>query len=370
MTLTVPRTALILLALAAGAASRVHGQDSPFGINGLGVPGIPESAHSRATGGAFAMFDPFSAVNDVSVVGNGSLSASALGAASYVTDDLDGVRGTRRNARFPLFQVSGPVWGGLILGGGVATYLDRSYRVSLADTVILNGSQQAVTDVLSSDGGVTDVRIVAARRFGALALGAGFHLLSGSTRLLASRTFTDTSQYRGVTQANEVAFRGAGISGSAMLTLVKSFRISGFLRSDSRLRSEINAVTVSRNDLPMTFGAGIHWQIAPEAAVAAAVTHATWSTAVDSNAYNTTNWSAGAEFGSFRHPVRFGARGGELPFGPGGKAPREFAVAVGTGLILAQGRGIIDLTVERSRRTGAGLVETSYTALFGVTVRP
>jgi hypothetical protein len=369
MTMPVRRTALIL-ALAAGAATRLPGQGSPFGINGLGVPGRPESAHARATGGAFAMFDPFSALTDVSVVGNGALSASALAAASYVTDDLDGVNATRRNARFPLFQVSGPAWGGVILGGGIATYLDRSYRVSLADTVILNGSQQAVTDVLSSDGGVTDIRIVAARRFGALALGVGYHLLSGSSRLLASRTFADTSQYRSVTQVNEVAFRGSGISGSAMLTFSKSLQISGFARSDTRLRSEINAVSIARNDLPTTLGAGLHWQIAPEAAIAASVTHASWATAVDSNAYNTTNWSAGAEFGSFRHPIRLGARGGQLPFGPGGQAPREFAVALGTGIVLAQGRGIVDLTLERSRRTGGGLVETSYTALFGVTVRP
>jgi len=370
MTLPRRRTAVILVALAAGVAIRLPGQDSPFGINGLGVPGRPESAHARATGGAFAMFDPFSAVNDVSVVGNGALSASALAAASYVTDDLDGVSGKRRNARFPLFQVSGPAWGGVILGGGVTTYLDRSYRVSLADTITLNGSQQAVTDVLSSDGGVADIRLVAARRFGALALGVGYHLLSGSTRLLASRAFADTSQYHGVTQVNEVAFRGSGISASAMLSLTKSLRISGFARSDSRLRSEINTATVSRNDLPTTVGAGIHWQIVPEASIAASVTHASWATAEDSNAYNTTNWSVGAEFGSFRHPIRFGARGGELPFGPGGKAPREFAVAAGTGIVLAQGRGIIDLTLERSRRTGGGLVETTYTALFGVTVRP
>ena len=89
-----------------------------------------------------------------------------------------------------------------------------------------------------------------------------------------------------------------------------------------------------------------------------------------SNAFNTTVWSAGGEFGNRRHPLRIGVRGGQLPFGPGGTAPREFTISAGTGVIFAQGRGIIDVSIERQRRTGAGLVETVYTGLFGVTVRP
>ena len=88
-----------------------------------------------------------------------------------------------------------------------------------------------------------------------------------------------------------------------------------------------------------------------------------------SNAYNTTGWSAGAEFGR-AVPLRIGVRGGDLPFGPGGQTPREFAFAFGTGRTFAGGRGIIDVTLERLRRTGAGLTETGWTALLSVAVRP
>lgn len=364
----ISRRLLLLLGLCAGARA-LAGQDSPFGINGLGVPGRPESARARATGGAFALFDPFSGLSDVAITANTLLSANAVGAASYVSDDLDGVHGTRRTARFPLFQISGPAWGGVVIGGGFSTYLDRGYRVSLTDTINLGGSPQQVTDVLSSDGGVSDLRIVAARRFGALALGAGFHLLSGSSRFLASRKFTDTSSYSGVSQTDEIAYRGTGVSGSAMLIL-GSLRIAGFARSDTHLRSELNAVEVTRQDLPTTVGGGVYWQVTPEVALATSLIHTNWSVVADSDAYNTTVWAAGGEFGNRRHPLRVGVRSGQMPFGPGGTAPREFAVSVGTGVSFSNGHGLIDVSLERERRTGAGLTETLWTGLFGITVRP
>jgi hypothetical protein len=306
----------------------------------------------------------------VAITANDRLSANAVGSVSYVTDDLDGVSATRRTTRFPLFQVSGPAWAGVVIGGGFSTYLDRSYRVTLTDTIVLGGSRQQVTDVLASDGGVSDLRVVAAKRFGPLALGAGFHLLSGSTRLLASRTFTDTSLYHGVTQTDEIAFRGTGISASAMLSVGRSVRIAGFARSDTHLRSELNAVEVARNDLPTTVGAGVYLRVTPLVAVAGSVIRSNWSVAADSDAFNTTVWSAGGEFGGGRHPFRVGVRSGQMPFGPGTTAPKDFTLSAGTGITFAQGRGIIDVSIERQRRTGSGLTETLWTGLFGVTVRP
>lgn len=364
------RAVLLTGLLGATAARALVGQDSPFGINGLGVPGRPESARARATGGAFAAFDPFSGLTEVPLTSNTLLSATAMGAASYVTDDLDGVRGTRRTARFPLFQISGPAWAGIVIGGGFSTYLDRGYRVSLTDTITLGGSQQQVTDVLASDGGVSDLRFVAARQFGPLALGAGIHLLSGSSRFVATRTFSDTSAYKGVTQNDEIAYRGTGLSASAMLSLGRAVRIVGFARSDTHLRAELNAVQIASNDLPTTLGGGIYLQVAPEIALASSVVRTNWSVAGDSDAFNTTVWAAGAEIGNRRHLFRLGVRGGQLPFGPGGSAPKEFALSVGTGIVFARGHSIIDLALERQHRTGAGLTETLYTGLFGITVRP
>jgi hypothetical protein len=204
---------------------------------------------------------------------------------------------------------------------------------------------------------------------GRIALGVGFHLLTGSARVLAQRSFTDTSHYRSVTQADEIAFTGMGSSASAIVTVTRGLAVVGYWRTDTRLTSQVRAATVAVNDLPVTIGGGVRWQPAPEAGFAAAVTHRSWASAAVSGAFNTTSWSAGAQLGSGRRPFRLGVRGGDLPFGPG-RAPREFAVAAGTGLTLADGRGVFDVTLERLRRTGGGLTETGWTVLVGLTVRP
>ena len=124
------------------------------------------------------------------------------------------------------------------------------------------------------------------------------------------------------------------------------------------------------NELPQMVGGAIRWAPAPDVSFAGSVLRRSWAVAADSNAYNTTSWSAGAEVRLAGVPLRFGARGGDLPFGPGGRAPREVAVAGGSGLTISQGRGIIDVTLERLRRRSAGLTETGWTLLVGLTLRP
>ena len=359
-----------LATLQCAAAGRAATQDSPFAIRGLGMPGRFESVRARATGGAFAAFDLLSALADVSIVSATRLSATAAGAGSYLHDDLNGVSTDRRTGRFPLLQVSGPVGGGLVLGGGFTTYLDRSYRVAIADTLVLDGSRQVVSDNLSSDGGISDLRIAAARQFGPLAVGAGFHLLSGSARVRAERVFSDTSVYRSVAEVSEIAYTGAGYSASAILTVARGLALAGYWRSDTHLTSTIDSTTVASNDLPVTTGGALRWQPTPAVIIGASVTRRTWAGTVSAGAYNTVGWSAGLQVGPSRLPLRLGVRGGQLPFGPGGVAPREWAAAAGSGVTFAGGQGVIDFAVERLRRTGSGLSETVWTGLFGLTVRP
>lgn len=363
------RLAIALVAIAGAGIGPVAAQDSPLSIHGLGMPGRFESVRARATGGAFAPFDPLSALMDAPAAAVTRFTATAAGAATYLQDDFNGVSNSRRTGRFPMFQVLGTLGHGLVAGGGFTTYLDRSYRVTIADTIVLGGSGQAVTDQLSSDGGVTDVRFVVARRWGRLFLGGGFHLLTGSTRVSAVRTFSDTSTYRGASESDEIAFHGAGYSASALLILPR-VSVSGFWRTDTRLTSEVANATVAVNDLPRTMGGAIRLQPSPEIGFAGSVIRRTWATALDSNAYNTTSWSAGADIRLAGVPLRFGARGGDLPFGPGGEVPSELVVAAGSSLSLSQGRGVIDVAVERLRRTSLGLTETGWTVLVGLTLRP
>src|SRR6266511_365118 len=86
--------------------------------------------------------------------------------------------------------------------------------------------------------------------------------------------------------------------------------------------------------------------------------------------FNTLSWSAGAELGGGPTPIRFGVRGGQLPFGPGTSAPTEVGVAAGTGRAFSAGRAVLDIGIERLQRKGGGLDERVWTFLVGLTVRP
>ena len=197
--------------------------------------------------------------------------------------------------------------------------------------------------------------------------GVGVHLLTGSVRVRAGRDFQDSS-YVDTFEASELTYDGFGASASVVALPASSLRLAAFVRSDSRLRARENSTELARNDLPITLGAGLQWQPAAATTFAASIVSQSWGNA-GTNAYNTVNWSAGAELGRGA-PLRLGVRGGHLPFGPGGRAPSEFGVAGGTGFRFSEGRGVIDLSLEHLSRTGVGLRERVWTLLVGVTVRP
>src|SRR2546427_12302654 len=162
-------------------------QDSQFGIRGLGTPGRFETVRARSTGGVFASFDPMSPLAGASLADLPLLTATALGGTSYRDAEAAGATTSLRASRFPVMGLAGPVFGRLVLGGGFTTYLDRTWDVTLRDSMLLRGTMQPYSDELTSDGGVADLRLAAALRVGArFALGVALHLLSGSTRETAA----------------------------------------------------------------------------------------------------------------------------------------------------------------------------------------
>ncbi len=362
-------------ALAAGAImffqppNRLTAQDSQFGIRGLGTPGKWESVRARSTGGAFAPFDPFSPLIDAPLGDIRRMSASITTGTSWRSAAFDSGNTSLRGTRFPALVLAGPATRRIVIGGGFSTYLDRTFGILTHDTIVLRGVPQPITDLLQSDGAVTDLRIAAASRVSNwLTLGAGFHLLTGSTRMIATRTFTDTA-YRTSTPRDEVAYSGKGGSFSALIDLSRDLRIAGWYRVDSKLRTDLNGRTAAENDLPPTYGAGIQWRAGGQAIVAAMASWRNWASVhATPDAHNTFNWSFGAELGSSA-PVRFGVRGGQLPFAVG-QTPTEVGFSGGLGRQFSGGRGRLDLGIERLQRKGAGLTERVWTILLGLTVRP
>jgi hypothetical protein len=368
-------TAVVLVSLAFLAvrpSGRLAAQDSQFGIQGLGTPGKQESVRARTAGGAFAPFDAFSPLMDAALADVRRLSAGFTNGTSWRDIPApDSGETTLRTTRFPAFVLAGSILPRLTLGGGFATYLDRSYGITTTDTIDIRGNPEPVSDQIKNDGGVTDVRIAAGFRVSRrLALGAGIHMLTGSSRIVATRRFADSVNYRTSTSRDEVAYGGLGASFSALLDFGRDLRVAGWYRSDSKLRADLSGRTVMENDLPVSYGGGVLWSPGGQAVVAGSVAWHSWSVAgAGVNAHDTFNWSFGAEIGSVNSPFRVGARGGQLPFGVNG-APTEFGYSAGLGRQFAAGRGRIDLGVEHLERKGTGLTERVWTMLLGVTVRP
>ena len=369
------RTAAALLGLIFLAtvwpSGRLVAQDSQFGIRGLGTPGKWESVRARSTGCAFAPFDAFSPLTDATLADVRRMSASFTSGTSWRSIDASGVESSLRGTRFPAMVIAGPVTRRIVVGGGFSTYLDRSFGVVIHDTIDLRGVPQPITDEITSDGAISDLRIaVAARLHSRLALGLGLHRITGSTRVNATRTFADTANYRTSTARDEVAYGATGGSASLLFDVTSDVRVAGWFRADSRLRAGVGGRTVAENDLPLMYGAGVQWRAGARATVAGSATWRTWG-AVQSiaNAHDTFNWSVGAEIGTPASALRFGARGGQLPFGVG-KTPTEVGYSAGLGRQFSGGRGRLDIGLERLQRSGTGLSERVWTFLLGLTVRP
>ncbi|MGH7569798.1 MAG: hypothetical protein ACREL9_12675 [Gemmatimonadales bacterium] len=360
--------------LTASATLRLAAQDSQFGILGLGTPGRAESVRARSTGGAFAAFDPLTPLVDAALAELPQLSAGAVLAATYRRVEVDTSTTTLRTSRFPAVTVAGPVFRGQgrpgwVVGGGFATYLDRSYSVITEGTMDLRGTPQAFRDQITSDGGVSDLRLaLATRPTRDLAVGAALHLLSGTTRVTVIRDFRD-STYADVGQQADVLYSGLGGSASLIARLGPTLRVAGWLRSDRALRASVQEVETARHDLPVEIGGALGWQPSPTARFAASVARRSWSRA-GANAFDTFSWAVGAELGRPALPLRLGVRSAQLPFGSGATAPTERGLAAGTGRAFSDGRAIVDLGVERLDRRSGAERERVWTVLVGITVRP
>lgn len=363
-------TGLTVLVLTVSPSAHLPAQDSQFGIRGLGTPGKWESVRARSAGGAFAPFDAFSPLMDASLADIRRISASFTSGTSWRSFAGDSGDISLRGTRFPALVIAGPLFGRISIGGGFSTYLDRTFGITTRDTIDLRGTPQPVSDEIRSDGSVTDLRLAAAARINRwIAIGAGFHMLTGSSRVVATRSFDDTT-FRTSTSRDEVAYEGRGASISAVFDVQRDIRVAGWYRVDSKLRADVRGRTVVENDLPVSYGAGILWRPGGQAVIAGSAAWRNWASAgASANAHDTFNWALGAEVGSPSSPIRFGLRGGQLPFGIG-KAPTEVGYSAGIGRQFSGGRGRLDLGLERLERKGSGLTERVWTFLLGLTVRP
>ena len=373
----VPLLALILTApVVAEAQSSVY---SPLGI---GFLGRPIGTRSRATGGGLSSFDARSAVNPAAAGGfrrlsiTGSIgtelrSYSALGASA------DGLRETRA----PFGQFGAWIRGTpLSFSITYYPYADRTYNLVAIDTVDIRGDAIEVFDRIFSDGAVADIAGALAYTVSSrISLGGALHLITGSARAGARRTFTQPG-YATATETADLGFNGVGFSVGFMAALIRQLTISAAFRNDTRLETIADSVAFSRIQLPMTFSGGLLLRPLPGVVWGTTVIRQTWSDAAQdleqiggANAYDTWEMASGFELGgvpgSTRIPLRLGFRYAQLPFSSSDQ-PHEIDISAGSAIDFAGDRAVLEFSVERIFRKGGGADENAWYLTFSVTLRP
>lgn len=375
---------LLLLALLAALPSVAPAQSSQFGVRGLGQPGRPYSARTVGTAGAFGLFDGESSLNPAALDGTPTVVAAFTGVQGFRSVDNPAGSESLRESRFPHLAFAGPIRRfPIVLSLSYSTYANRDFSLAIVDTLAIREVLVPVADTLSSRGGISDLRFAGSYRVMAgWAVGAAFHVLTGSSRATFDRTFADSS-YTPVSQSAELSYAGVGASIGTVRQLTPALAVAALVRADGSAAVERDSARVSEIDLPYAFGLGLRWRATPRLELATQGLFRTWSGANSDllaegapGARNTVEIALGGEFigdprRPYRRPIRFGARYGTLPFPIlGGAQPKEFAATLGTGARFAQQRGGVDLGVEYFRRTAGEYKENGVVVTVGVTVRP
>ncbi|UCG87406.1 MAG: hypothetical protein JSW71_02345 [Gemmatimonadota bacterium] len=373
-----------LVALATVIPAAADAQNSVYAVHGIGFLGRPIGTRSRATGGGLAAFDPRAALNPAAAAGFRSVSVTgSIGTTMRSYTALGASASGLNETRVPFGQLAGWVRGTPVsFSITYYPYAERSYNLVTTDTISIRGGDSVeVSDQISSDGAVANVGGALAFRISSrLNVGAALHIITGSAAAAALRTFT-SDDYMLAAERIKLGFNGLGFSVGAVAALHPRLILAAAFRSDTRLETIADSVSVSRIQLPVTASAGI--RLIPHRAVhwATTVVYQWWSDAVSdlaalgaATAFDTWEVSSGFEIGGAAVgspiPVRLGFRYAQLPFSPTDDQPREIDVSLGSGVDFASDRAAIEFSVERIFREGAGADERAWYLTLSVTLRP
>jgi hypothetical protein len=374
------RFALLFAAvLAAGlVAARPGAGQSLFASEGLGLELWPMSARSAALGGV-SLGLPGAEMSWSNPAGAVGLPVAGL-LASFQYDDYTSEFAGRSiadggAARLPLLLAAFPFGDRWAVSLGFGGFLDQRWGASQGDSLVFGNDSISVLDVVQSDGGVSRLRVAAARRLvPGLSVGLGADVYTGGVTRVAGRIFPLESSPRCCT--SKWRYSGAGAIASLDWNPGEALSVSASLSTGGTLHAKLQVDTTDAsvdNDaalersypLPVTMEAGATGRVAPNLLLAATARWGGWSS-LDSRLSAVggarDDWGVGGglewdavQLGGRSLPVRLGARYRTLPFGDetagtGGTSERIFTL--GTGLALANGAARGDLAVERGTRAG------------------
>ena len=381
-----PVAATLLIAVLPARASA----QSLFAEQGLGLVSEPQSARSTGLGGVSLGLAGYEITwsNPAGAVG---LPAAGL----LVSTQVDGFKAryggheaTGTTNRFPLVMAAFPFGEKWALTAGFGSFLDQRWAIENQDTLLIGGDSLGVTDRVSSDGGVSRLRLGAGYQIVPhLSIGVGMDLYTGGTTRVIGRIFPGEASPACCTSRWEYAGTGALASldwtPNAALRVSVSGSAGGTLKAKPTTGDKTGAER--SYELPATVSVGASGRVAANALVAASAGWSGWSSldpALATSGGARDIWSAhgGIEWDALSLlgrplPVRIGGRYQGLPFRMEGATTdtpfsSERAFSFGTGIILGGGATRTDLSVERGHRgeLAQGLDESFWRINFSVSV--
>lgn len=377
----------LLAASAALVLPGVAGAQGTLSARGLGYPPGQLSTMARATAGGLAEFDALTPLNPAAIAGIAATSLTLHYAPETRETTVGGASDEARVVRFPVAGAVLAVGQLSALSLTASTVLDRTWATQR--TIGALGDDPGVIETFESRGGITDVRLAGARRFGTrFQAGLGAHYYTGVNRLTASRADLSGTDAN-FAQTTEIGFSGAAASAGAMWSPARQILVAASGRLGGTLRASRGDSTIASGTAPPRAAASIRYTGLTGAAIGARAVWEGWSSLADLGSASlavsdAVEYGVGADVVGPRLygaalALRVGVRRRELPFGvlrPGpadvdySVQPVETAVTGGIGTVLGANRVLLDLVVERARRTAADVAETGWVYGIGITVRP
>lgn len=374
--------ASVVILLVAGG--RVLSAQGSVSVQGLGYPPGQLSTRALGTAGALGEVDASSPLNPAAL----AISPVAEVYAQYDPElrrvTGPGGSGAATVARFPNAGATLPISPRLVLGLSASTLLDRTFSTTTQRTQVFGPSDTVgTTESLRSEGGITDVRLAAGYRLGpVIRLGIAGHLYTGSDRITARNTFSDTLRYRSVMQQTTLSFSGRAASAGIEVDLVpRKLALALDGRKGTTIRMFAGDSVMTQATVPDRYGASLSFSGLPGTLVSVRAARERWSvltplSTTGSRADDATDVAAGIEsrgprFGGGAVLVRLGARRRTLPFAAAGMTVTETSFGGGIGLPFARDRISIDLAALRALRTApSGVKESAYLLSMGLRLRP
>jgi hypothetical protein len=265
----------------------------------------------------------------------------------------------------------GERWAASVSAGA---YLDQDWGVQFIDTLSLSTGDVAFQETRTSDGGVTQFRLeVAGIMAEKVSLGGAFLFYSGEARRTVERIFHVDAGLEPHKASTAIDYRGWGLALGAEYQPIPEMIVGAVASWGAGLDIQ-NDTTGQQLDvgLPLTLDVGGSWQLTPGFLLALALGWEGWSSVADDlpdvSASDVWRAGMGVEVAAItgqtsRLSLRGGAHIERLPFELSGGAVWERALSLGLGLLVREGRGRIDGTVEFGNRGDADKndVEESYT---------